>query len=212
MYKVPVFPTAYLPPIIYFTGLLNYKEIMIEACETFPRQTWRNRCSIASAQGKLDLIIPVRKPNGNHTETGEIIIDYSQKWQNNHWRAIESAYNKSPYFLYCSDALKDLIYSNTESLLDFNSNLLRFFLNFFKLSKNISYTRSYAPADPDHDLRKRLDPKGKMIFSKEDFPVYYQVFSDRLPFLPNLSILDLAVNEGPYGVEYLEKITSHPYL
>lgn len=202
----PIFPTAYMPPVIYFAKLLRHDMITIEAHETFPKQTWRNRCSIASAQGRLDLIIPVKKPNGNSTKTGEVCIDFGQKWQNNHWRAIESAYNKTPYFLYCSDALHDLIYSDTASLIELNSNLLRFFLKFFKLNKQISYTPSYIPSGSACDLRKQLKPKALPILSESDFPVYYQVFSDRLPFLPNLSVLDLAVNEGPAGVEYLYNI------
>jgi len=32
---------------------------------------------------------------------------------------------------------------------------------------------------------------------------YYQVFADRVGYLPNLSILDLLCNEGPRAVSYL---------
>jgi hypothetical protein len=34
---------------------------------------------------------------------------------------------------------------------------------------------------------------------------YIQVFSDRIPFEPNLSIFDLVMCEGPEAVNYLKR-------
>jgi len=203
-----VFPTAYMPPIIYFALLLKCDNILIEAQETYLKQTWRNRATIMSVQGVLDLSIPVIKPHGNKTKTFEIEIDTSQKWQNNHWRAIKSAYNKSPYFLYYKDAIKSLIYSNEKSLLNYNTAFLRFFLSCFKIEKNITFTEEYHPIPETEDLRVLLSPKKHSLLPLERFPVYYQVFSDRFPFIPNLSILDLLVNEGPDGLGYLQQLSS----
>ncbi|MDL2254890.1 WbqC family protein, partial [Bacteroidales bacterium OttesenSCG-928-J16] len=112
------FPTAYMPPVSYFALLARRDVLEVETRETFPKQSWRNRCSIATAQGVLDLTIPVVKPYGNRTQTKDVLIDARQKWQNNHWRAIESAYNKSPYFFYFQNKLKELIYSEQASLLE----------------------------------------------------------------------------------------------
>ena len=195
-----IFPTAYMPPLVYFALLPKCDTIVIEAQETFPKQTWRNRTTILSAQGVLNLSIPVIKPHGNRTITADIQIDATQKWQNNHWRAIESAYNKSPYFFHYKDAIKSLIYSNEKSLLEYNNAFLRFFLTCFKMEKNIVFTEKYIPLPEDEDLRLRLSPKKPSLLSSDQFPVYYQVFSDRFPFVPNLSVLDLLVNEGPENI------------
>jgi len=201
-----IFPTAYMPPVLYFALLLPCDTVVIEAQETFPKQTWRNRAAILSAQGVLNLSIPVIKPHGNKTITADIQIDTTQKWQNNHWRAIESAYNKSPYFLYYKDAIKALIYSDEKSLLAYNNAFLRFFLACFKMEKEIVFTEEYRFVPEDEDLRLRLTPKKPFLRSSEQFPAYYQVFSDRFPFVPNLSVLDLLVNEGPDGVGYLREV------
>jgi hypothetical protein len=204
-----IFPTAYMPPVIYFALLLKCDDpIVIETQETFPKQTWRNRANILSARGLLDLSIPVIKPLGNKTITLDVQIDTAQKWQNNHWRAIESAYNKSPYFLYYKDALQALIYSDETYLLDYNSALLCFFLESFKIKKDIEFTEEYIHLPEDEDLRQRLNPKKLPLLPLDQFPVYYQVFSDRFPFSPNLSILDLLVNEGPEGLSYLQELAS----
>lgn len=200
------FPTAYMPPLSYFALLLKSDVLEIEAHETYPKQSWRNRCSIATAQGVLDLTVPVVKPYGNRTQTKETLIDAKQKWQNNHWRAIESAYNKSPYFLYFQDKLKTLIYSKQVPLLEFNNALMRFFMDFFKIKKELRFSENYQKIEPQHDLRILLHPKAKPLIPLDKLPIYYQVFSDNLPFFPNLSILDLAANEGPSGIFYLEKV------
>ena len=200
-----------MPPTFYFALLLKYGGIVIETQETFPKQTWRNRATILSSQGVLDLSIPVVKPHGNKTITAEVEIDRTQKWQNNHWRAIEASYNKSPYFLYYKDALKSLIYSDEKLLLDYNNAFLRFFLTCFKIEKTITFTEKYTSANSFNssiDLRQHLTPKKPPLLALEQFPVYYQVFSDRFPFFPNLSVLDLLVNEGPDGREYLERVSS----
>ena len=195
-----------MPPVIYFALLLQCDDVVIETQETFPKQTWRNRTTISTAQGLLDLSIPVIKPRGNRTITAEVQIDSTQKWQNNHWRAIESAYNKSPYFLYYKDAIQMLIYSNEKYLLDYNNAFLRFFLACFKIEKDIVLTTEYMPMPENDDLRQRLSPKKPPLLALERFPIYYQVFSDRFPFFPNLSILDLLVNEGAKGRAYLSEL------
>ena len=206
--KGAIFPTSYMPPVVYFALLLKCSEIFIETQETFPKQTWRNRATILTSQGVLDLSIPVIKPHGNKTITAEIEIDNTQKWQNNHWRAIEAAYNKSPYFFYYKDKLKALIYNDEKLLLNYNNAFLRFFLTCFKIEKNIVLTEKYTPSSKNDDLRQLLTPKKTPLLPLEQFPVYYQVFSDRFPFVPNLSILDLVVNEGPEGVNYLNLFNS----
>ena len=203
-----IFPTAYMPSTILFALLLKCDHVIIETQETFPKQTWRNRATILSSQGMLNLSIPVIKPSGNKSITAEIAIDTTQKWQNNHWRAIEAAYNKSPYFFYYKDALQSLIYNDEKLLLNYNNAFLRFFLACFKIEKEIVLTEQYTPAPENEDLRQLLTPKKTPLLSLEQFPTYYQVFSDRFPFFPNLSILDLVVNEGPEGLGYLQELAS----
>ena len=90
--------TAYLPPIEYFATILACDGFELENHEHYIKQSYRNRCKIMTSNGILDLSIPVNKVNGNHTLIKDIRISYLSNWQSNHWRAIESAYNKSPFF------------------------------------------------------------------------------------------------------------------
>ena len=93
--------TAYLPPIAFYASILKTDVYIMEKFETYVKQTYRNRCHIMTANGLLPLSIPIEKPNGSRSRMKDIQISNSVNWQANHWKAIESAYNKSPFFLYC---------------------------------------------------------------------------------------------------------------
>jgi aspartyl/asparaginyl-tRNA synthetase len=112
--------TAYLAPIQYYTKLLSYQNIYVEAFENYTKQTYRNRCNILSANGQLSLSIPVKKTEAIKIHTKDIQIDYSSRWQLIHERAIESAYRSSPFYIYYADDIKPLYEKQFDTLLEFN--------------------------------------------------------------------------------------------
>jgi hypothetical protein len=203
-----ILSSAYLPSIEYMFHLVKSTAIYIEGFETYQKQTWRNRCTINTANGALDLIIPVKKPNGNNTKTNEVIIDNSSKWQINHWRAIESAYQKSPYYIYYVDLFKQFYCSSFIGLLiNWNSELLQSILKEFKFKKEILYTKDFVPEYSDaNDLRFELKPKKAERQFEITFPEYIQVFGEKHGFKPNMSIIDLVFNLGPDLPMYLNEI------
>jgi hypothetical protein len=200
-----ILSSFYLPPIVYFARIANAPSFKVDLYENYIKQTYRNRCHIYTANGLLALSIPVHKTNGNHTMVKDIQISYLDNWQVNHWRAIESAYNKSPFFLYYKDDLKR-IYSNTYKYLwEFNKVLTDFLLKKLKLKKENTFTDDFVwPSDGEEDLRYSIHPK----IEQNDiiFPKYYQVFEPKFSFIPNLSIIDLLFNEGPESLSYLQQI------
>ena len=61
---------------------------------------------------------------------------------------------------------------------------------------------------PDEDdFRERIHPKKDYKEEDPDFIVqpYYQVFQERIGFLPNLSIVDLLFNMGPESLLILQR-------
>ncbi len=205
MHSQIILSTAYFPPITYFAYLLKSQQAYIEIHETYPKQTFRNRCQIYESNGKLDLSLPVNKPNGNHTKTNEILISDQSNWGINHWRAIESAYNSSPFFLYYQDELKPIFLSNNTNLTEHNKLILNTLLEVIEINIKPKETSEYKKLYEDAtDLRSALSPK-KPIESL-NFPEYFQVFNERHGFIQNLSILDLLFNEGPASKQYLEEI------
>lgn len=206
MNELPLFATAYLPPIIYFAYLQQFNRISIEQYETFPKQTYRNRTLIVTANGPLVLSVPVIRPFGNHTATKDIKISHQERWNIRHWRAIESAYNTSPYFLYYKDDIEKIILSHQDSLLEMNHLLMTTLLKQLKIDCEITYTNDFIPERGGNDYRFSITPKKPA--SPTLFPPYCQVFDSQMSFLPNMSILDLLFNVGPDSKRYLTSIVS----
>ncbi|MBP5412247.1 MAG: WbqC family protein [Bacteroidales bacterium] len=80
-------------------------EVIIEQHENFIKQTYRNRAIVPSAEKILTLSIPVNRNNVHNCPVEQVEIDYSQSWQREHWRTLETIYNASPFFLYYKDYL-----------------------------------------------------------------------------------------------------------
>jgi len=185
--------TAYLPNIQYFAKILQSEKIILEQYENYIKQTYRNRCEIFSANGIKSLIIPVK-----HTGTKQLIkdikIDYSGNWQKLHWKTINSAYMSSPFFEYYIDDFSPFYEKKETFLFDFNYKLIVLLLELIGIKNQISVSDSYNIYDATIDHRTTITPKNK---SNDFNPVpYFQVFSHKCGFAPNLSILDLLCNEG----------------
>jgi hypothetical protein len=197
--------TAYLPPVEYFAYLLHYQEIRIETQETYPKQTFRNRAEIYTEKGKMALSIPVTKPEGNHTKTFDIKINNNERWQLNHWRAIEAAYIASPFYLYYKDEIMPFFKNSQKELLELNSRLTKVICNLIGIETELHFTDHFEK-NPENILDLRFDIHPKKPSTIEHFPNYDQVFADRYGFIPNLSIIDLLFNLGPETKSYLEEI------
>jgi hypothetical protein len=209
IFQPVLLPTAYFPPAFYFIYLLRYRPVLIEQMETFPKQTYRNRCEIMTVAGKTDLVIPVTKPKGNHTMTGEITICRRQPWARNHWRTLQAAYSSSPFYLYYSETIRELILNEESSLVGYNLNITTAMARMVGINAEIRLTADYIKSPENHlDMRSRISPKKTP--PGEPSPFYPQVFGHLHGFLPGLSILDLLFNLGPDTKRYLEGLSGSP--
>ncbi|MBN2638588.1 MAG: WbqC family protein [Bacteroidales bacterium] len=202
MIETPILlSSAYLPPITYFAILMQYP-VYIENHETFPKQTYRNRCHIYSDKGLMTLSIPVTKPSGNHTQTNQVQILNLEKWHLKHWRAIQAAYESSPYFLYYKDDIAPYYQDNEISLFDFNKHLIYKISELIGFEPEIRFTEKFEKQPQNMiDLRNVIHPKTEHHLTS--FPSYLQVFDSKHGFLPDLSIVDLLFNMGPETKDYL---------
>jgi len=194
-------PILYLPPISWFVKFFNEKNnIILEKWENFPKQTYRNRAYIYCSNGKLPLIIPIKHDGCRLYK--DLKISYSENWRDLHWKSIKIAYQSSPFFEFYEENLQKIYSSDTENLMDFNLNTLEIIFSIFKLKKNITYTEKYDK-NPSKmiDYRDCFSPK---VNNKIENREYYQVFSEKLGFIENLSILDLICNLGPESLGYIK--------
>lgn len=197
-----IFPMFYLPPVAYFTEILQHKNnFLIEQKEHFPKQTYRNRAEIYSPNGILTLVVPVVKGSKNHTKIKEVKISYDFNWQRLHWMGLQNCYRRSAYFEYYEDEFAPFYQERKfDFLFDYNEALLRLLLKLLKLNLDIGYTANYGADALGADFRSILHPKQEYGVEQKS---YFQVFDDRHGFLKNLSIVDLLFNQGPNTKNYL---------
>lgn len=192
--------TAYLGPVSYYATMMAYGSISLDGYEHYRKQTYRNRCRIATASACADLTIPILK-HPNNCATKDIEISYTEAWQQIHWRTIESAYNSSPFFEYLRDDYERIYSSKPKFLLDFNMKLHEVVCENLGLSMPFDLTSEYV-ADAELDFRDSFNPKheGKIKVAK-----YYQVFEQKYGFLEDMSIIDLIFNMGNESVLVLKE-------
>src|SRR5690606_10530865 len=117
--------------------------ILIEQFEHFPKQTYRNRCSIQSPNGKLDLIVPVIKGSKNHTVVKDVRISYDFDWQRLHWMSLQTSYRSSAYFEFYEDELAPFYEKKWDYLFDYNFEIFQLLLKFLKLDISAVFTEKY---------------------------------------------------------------------
>lgn len=200
---IPLLSTAYFPPVEYFYILANWPEVAVDACESYQKQSYRNRCLIYSAGGVHALQIPVCHDNIRSGSIRDIRIDYSREWLHQHRIAIISAYRSSPFFEYYWDGIDAILQARHEKLFDLNMALTRHIAAEMELRCEIRPTDSFVKDAGPLDYRSRIHPKSKENPIFEAKP-YYQIFSQKSGFIGNLSILDLLFHEGPQSTDFLK--------
>jgi hypothetical protein len=195
--------TAYLAPVEYYLQIANHPQIIIEKQDNYTKQTYRNRCVIASANGLQILSIPIVKPDSLKCLTKDIRIAEHGNWRHLHWQAIVSAYNSTPFFEYYTDDFRPFYEKPGAFLFDFNEELRELVCRLLDISPSLSYSSGYINQTNagELDLREAIHPKKETL--TKNFRPYYQVFETKYGFQPNLSIIDLLFNMGPEAVLFL---------
>ncbi|TYR33362.1 WbqC family protein [Sphingobacterium phlebotomi] len=195
-------PAFYLPPVSYFHIIQQSEEpLLMERFEYYPKQTYRTRAKIATANGVLDLIVPILHGRKEHVPIKDTRINYDFSWQRLHWLSIQSAYRRSAYFEYYEDDFARFYEQKYDFLFDFNIEQLQLLLKCIKIKRPIAFTETYTPRIEPLDYRETIHPKKNSLL---EYPKpYYQVFEEKHGFLPDLSVVDLLFNQGPQSRNYL---------
>ncbi len=187
--------SAYLPNVCYFSKIFNHDSTLVEQWSFYEKQTYFNRCTIATANGRMDLSIPVEKANGKQC-VRDIRVSVHNNWQQLHWRAIKSAYNSAPFFEYYEDDFAPFYEKKYQFLLDFNMELTHLIMNLLEIKTKVELTENYIDFHTN-DFRQIIHPKKLSSVDKTFIDVpYYQVFKKKNGFVSNLSIVDLLFNMG----------------
>lgn len=216
----------FLPWIGYFNKIQKSDVFVILDDVQIPRgKSVANRNKIKTAQGEMELVVPLSKPKGNEGKvTYKMAKIADNKWAKKALKAIELNYKKAPYFdryfplitqlfskkEFCQmniDFIKFVLrelevdtevhlLSETEGPLGQKNELIENLCKKFSANVYLSGKGASKYNDPDY-LRKQ-----GIVLEYQEFvhPVYDQLHGD---FIAYLSILDLLMNKGPGSKNYV---------
>ena len=191
-------PAAYLPSIRYFAALLR-GDAVIDLGEHYIKRSERNRARILAADGVIELSAQVAHANRPRQPMHTMRLDYSKRWQHQHWGALVAAYKAAPFFEHYAPLLEPFYRQEWEHLVDFNLAITETLCRAVGLPMP-RVSREYLTATAE-DLDLRPKNEGPTFHVEP----YIQVFADRQPFVANLSFPDLLFAEGPNALAVLKR-------
>lgn len=195
--------TTYFGPIQWYQKLYRYDHCLIEQYDSYQKQTYRNRCVIATANGPQALTVPVEGTNEKCLVKDLRISDHNN-WRRIHWNALLSAYSESPFFDYYADDIHPFFEKKYDFLIDFNEAIRQKVCELMDIHPNVNYTSDFRRQTSDIvDFREVINAKHPLADADFQPQRYWQVFEGKHGFQANLSILDLLFNMGPEAIFYL---------
>ena len=202
--------TTYFGPVQWYQKLHRADTVLIEQWESFLKQTYRNRCLIATTNGVQALTVPVEGNAPLSTLHSPLIKDIRisdhGNWRHLHWNALQSAYGESPFFEYYQDDIRPFFEKRWTFLFDFNEAIRQKMCELIDIAPSVTFTTAYITAPQAvavSDYRTAINPKHPAQDDDFETKAYYQVYQMKHGFLENLSILDLLFNMGPESIFYL---------
>jgi hypothetical protein len=153
---IAILQSNYIPWKGYFDIIAAVDEFMIFDEAQFTRRDWRNRNRII-IDGRLHwLTIPVSSKGRFNTPIAEMEVS-ERGWAEKHWRSIQHAYGKAPYFSLYGPPLEKLYeQAATLALLtDINELFLRRIATMLDLAPEFRHT-SQIP-------RRAQSPTGRLV-------------------------------------------------
>lgn len=201
--------STFFGPVQWYQKLNRYEEVYVESdADYYVKQSYRNRCLIATTNGVQALTVPVSVETAPYGK--RVRISDHGNWRHQHWQALTSAYGDSPFFQYYEDDLRPFFTERWEFLLDFNEAIRQRMCTLLDVQPKIRLcSRAAIEAaqkegiDGFTDFREVINAKHPLPDATFQSRRYYQVYERKHGFLSNLSILDLLFNMGPEAIFYL---------
>lgn len=90
---------------------------------------WNNRNRIKTPQGAIWLSVPVLRKGYLERTISDIEINNAEPWARKHWRSLQLAYAKAPYYKRYADFFEDTYQRRWTSLVELNAYMLAWFLD-----------------------------------------------------------------------------------
>ena len=217
----------YFPWLGFFDKARQVDHVVFLDNVQFKKRYFENRNRIRTATGWSWIRTPVRVKGRFGQNICDVEIDDSQPWRRKLVTAIRQNYSKAPYWHPHGEPLCALVEDGVdERLADFNLAIIRFLLDAFELTPEITIASSLGirsrGADQILDICESMDADGYLsgrdgrnyldedAFEEAGIALRYQDFEHPAytqyqggGFVPQLSAIDLLFNMGPTSTEIL---------
>jgi hypothetical protein len=194
--KTLVIDLQYFPSIDYIYYLITHDKVLLEQFEHYEKGSFRNRCFLAGPGGRIRLTVPLEKGKHQHSIMKDVRISATYSWQKQHWKTLESAYRRSPWFEFYEPELLPIFEKKWDFLLDLNLESLVVILKWMEAANGATLTDSYVDHYDDNRYEDFRQRPGKSLLYPERHFRHRQVFEERTGYIGGLSILDLIFCEG----------------
>ncbi len=207
--ETSLFHPAYFGPLDQYIAMSKADSISFEMHDNYQKQTYRNRQYIYGANGRLQLNIPVKHRKDTHKRQlyKDVKIEQSFKWQQLHWKSIQTAYRTSPFFEFYEDDFAFLFEKPATYLMDYNLKCTEVVAEALGVDFNFKFTDEYKL---DYSANNEVKDERRFISAKRsafyEISEYNQVFKSKYGFIPNLCVLDVLFNLGPSAEVYFDQI------
>ena len=134
MASVAIMQPTYLPWIGYFAMISQADMFIYLDSVQFARRSWQQRNRIKTSNSELMLTVPVIKRGKREQRIDETEIDLNSNFSQKHWRSIETAYAKAPYFQTYASEIKKHIIASKPKLVDLNISLIETLCELFEIN------------------------------------------------------------------------------
>lgn len=179
---------------------------------------WNNRNRIKTKQGPIWLSVPVLRKGYLEKTISDIEINNTEPWARKHWKSLELAYAKAPYFKLYAEFFRDIYSRRWERLIDLNESMLVGMLEIMKINVPVRFANEWdfkgEKSNLVLDMCKQVEAKGYIFgalgkdyvdanaFESEGIEIYFQEYNHPKymqlhgEFISHLSIVDLIFNCG----------------
>jgi len=191
-----IVPACYFGPIELYKAIARADRVIVDTGEHFVRQSYRTQTHLASANGVETLSVRIQRTH-EKTPMRQMRLSYAEAWPAQHWHAIRSAYGQSAWFIHYEEAVRSVVLTKHENLVERNMATMQLMLRLCRMDKPLHVEQEYQEPTQGIDLREALHPKKELPAFLQPTPSYRQVFEEKYGFAPRMSILDLLMNMGP---------------
>lgn len=201
--NITVLPPVFCGSVEHYVNVRAAEATAIDWKRRFDKRfKVTHRFAIADTRGRLELTVPIAKPQSSQCCWCDIEISTHGNWWDVHRIALESAYGRTPFFEYYADSLLPMLTAGVEERFPLLKNLSDAWDTWIRHKLMLPLP---VAAETGESRPESPSIITEISNNATDFAQYWQVRADKIGFIGNLSVLDLIFNLGPEAIIYLDK-------